>query len=194
MSAFLAGVVAFPTVIFTVLLLAFLLYAVAAMLGALELEWLDSLFGSESLDAASDGGFLAGVPVAIVVGVSSVFAWLISFTAMKFLPEALLVKIVVGLVAGGAGLLIGAAAVRPLRPVFVTAEGQHRRQFIGKTCTIRSLKVDEQTGTADVGDLVAEVRCFRENSLTLGSQAIIYEYDAETGTYHVGPFDPVVSS
>lgn len=193
MSAFLAGVVAFPTVIFTVLLLAFLLYAVAAMLGALELEWLDSLFGSESLDAASDGGFLAGVPVAIVIGVSSVFAWLISFTAMKFLPEALIVKIVVGLVAAGAGLLFGSFAVRPLRPVFVTAEGQHRKQFIGKICTIRSLKVDETSGTADVGDLVAEVRCFRENSLTRGSKAIVYEYDAETGTYHVGPLDSGVS-
>lgn len=189
MSAFLAGVLSFPTVVFTVLLLVFLLYSIATMFGAFEFEWLDSIVGTESIEGGAEGGFFAGVPIAAGVGVSSVFAWLISFTATKFLPDVTLVNVAVGLVAAIVGLTLGALAVRPLRPLFLTAEGPHRKQLVGKICTIRSLRVDAHSGTAEVGDLVAEVRCFHENDLTLGSKAIVYEYDPESGSYHVGPVD-----
>ena len=188
MSEFLAAVLSLPTVVFTALLGFFLLYALLTILGALDVEWLDGVLDVD--DTAWD----AGVPLAVVVGISTVFAWLASFTAMRFLPATPLVQVGVGLGAAVLGALIGGRVCRPFRRFFITAEGPHRHALVGKICTIRSLKVSDDAGTADVGDLVAEVRCFRENDLTIGSKAIVYDYDSQQGTYHVGPIDPSIAN
>ena len=188
MSDFLAAALSLPTVVFTALLGLFLVYALLTLVGALEIEWLDGVLDID--DTAWD----VGVPLAVVLGVSSVFAWLTSFAAMKFLPATPLVQIGVGLGAAAVGAFVGGRACRPFRHFFVTTEGPHRQALVGKICTIRSLKVSDAAGTADVGDLVAEVRCFRENDLTLGSKAIVYDYDPRTGTYHVGPLDPSITA
>lgn len=188
MSAFLAAALSLPTVLFTALLGFFLIYAVLTILGALDLEWLDITLDLD--DTAWD----AGVPLAVVVGVSTVFAWLTSLTAMKFLPDTAIVKIGVGLGAAAVGAFIGGALCRPFRRFFVTVEGPHRQALVGKICTIRSLQVSDNAGTAELGDTVAEVRCFRENELTIGSKAIVYDYDSTAGTYHVGPIDPSIAN
>ena len=47
---------------------------------------------------------------------------------------------------------------------------------------------------AGAAGIIAEVRCFRENELTLGSKAIVYDYDAERGVYHVGPIDSLIEA
>jgi hypothetical protein len=192
MSAFLAAALSLPTVVFTVLLAFFLVYSVLTLLGALDMEWLDGLLGIDDVnDSVLEGGLHAlgvtGIPMTLFGGVSTIFAWLLSFAAMKFLPDATLIKVGVGVGSAVVGLLIGSRIVRPFRSLFATAGGQHRHELVGKICTIRSLHVDDTRGTADVGDLVAEVRCFRENELTIGSKAIVYDYDAEQGLYHVGP-------
>lgn len=188
MSAFLAAALSLPTVVFTALLGLFLVYALATIIGALDIEWLD---GALDID---DTGWDAGVPLAVVLGVSCVFAWLTSFAAMKFLPETALVKIGVGLGAAALGALIGGRVCRPFRRFFVVTEGPHRQALVGKICTIRSLKVSDAAGTAELGDITAEVRCFRENDLTIGSKAIVYDYDSTAGTYHVGPIDPSIAN
>jgi hypothetical protein len=198
MSAFLAAALSLPTVVFTVLLGFFLLYSILTLLGALDLEWLDGLLGIDDVnDSVLEGGLHAlgvtGIPLTMFAGVSCVFAWLASFTAMRFLPDATLVKIAVGLIAPVLGLAIGSRAVRPFRSFFTTATGRTRKQLVGKICTIRSLHVNDSLGTAEIGDLVADVRCFRENDLTLGSKAIVYDYDSESQTYHVGPIDPSIA-
>lgn len=187
MSAFLAAALSLPTVVFTILLGFFLLYALLTLLGALDVEWLDGVLDVE--DTAWD----AGVPLGVVLGISSVFAWLTSFAAMKFLPEVPLVQIGVGLGATAVGAIAGGAAVRPFRHFFRVIDGPRRSAIVGKICTIRSLKVNDAAGTAEVGDVVAEVRCFRENELTIGSKAIVYDYDASQNTYHVGPIDPSIA-
>lgn len=195
MSAFLAAVLSFPTVVFTVLLGFFLLYGLAVLLGAAELEWLDGLLGVDDVqDNALEGALnwlgVAGIPVMVFGGIATVFAWLGSYTADRFLPDGTLVDASIGIAAAIGGLILGTLAVRPLRPVFTTAPARSRNELVGKICTIRSLRVDDQAGTAEVGDFIAEVRCFRPNDLTLGSSAIVYDYDSETGVYHVGPLDP----
>jgi hypothetical protein len=192
MDAFLAAAFAFPTVVFTVLLVLFMLYAVATLIGAADIEWIDHLLGVDHVhDSVLEGVMsalgIAGVPITIFGGVASVFSWLTAFTAAKFLPDSL--PIDSAIIAGSAivGVGLGSLAVRPLRAAFVTADAPRRNGMVGKVCRIRSLRVNETSGTADVGDLVAEVRCFRENSLTIGSEAIVYDYDPEDGVYHVGP-------
>ena len=187
MSAFLAAALSLPTVVFTVLLGLFLLYALLTIAGALDVEWLD---GALDID---DTAWDAGVPLAVVGGVSTVFAWLTSFAAMKFLPETALVQTGVGFGAAAIGALLGGSACRPFRKFFTVTEGPRRSAIVGKICTIRSLQVNDGAGTAEIGDFVAEVRCFRDNALTIGSKAIVYDYDSEQGTYHVGPLDPSIS-
>jgi len=187
MFAFLDAALSLPTVVFTALLVFFLLYAVFTIVGALDVEWLDGLLDVD------DTGWDAGVPLAVVVGVSSVFAWLTSFAAMKFLPETAIVKVLVGLGAAAVGAIVGGRACRPFRQFFHVTEGPHRAAIVGKICTIRSLQVSDGSGTAEIGDFIAEVRCFRANELTIGSKAIVYDYDSQQGTYHVGPIDPSIT-
>ena len=198
MSEFLAAALSLPTVVFTVMLGCFLVYALLTLAGALDIEWLDGLLGIDDVDDSFlEGGLhamgVAGIPITVFAGVSCTFAWLLSIAAMKFLPDATLVKVGAGLGAAILGMLLGSRAVRPFRGIFVTADGPHREQLVGKICTIRSLQVDDARGTAEIGDFIAEVRCFRENALTLGSKAIVYDYDTDQGIYHVGPIDESIA-
>ena len=198
MSAFLAAVLSFPTVVFTVLLIFFLLYAIATFLGAADTEWLDGMLGVDDvndsvLEAAMNWLGVAGIPVMVFGGISAVFAWFGSYIADRALPDSILIDSGIGVAAAVTGVMLGGVALRPLRPVFTTAPARRRNELVGKVCTIRSLRVDDQAGNAEVGDVIAEVRCFRPNELTLGSSAIVYDYDAESGIYHVGPLDPSIT-
>ncbi len=202
MATFLAAVLAFPTVVFTVVVVLFFLYAVATLLGALELEWLDGILGiDDAQDSVLEGALsflgVAGIPFTIFGGVSSVFAWVTSIAADKFLLESMVMDIVTLLGASAVGLALGGLAVRPLRGLFNTIPAPERKAIVGKICTVRSLRVDDASGTAEVEDggsgFIAEVRCFRENELTRGSKAIVYDYDHQQGIYHVGPIDPSIA-
>jgi hypothetical protein len=199
MSAFLAAVLSFPTVMFTVSLVLFLLYATATLLGAADIEWLDGLLGVDHvndsvLEGALNGLGVAGIPITIYGGVASVFAWLTSYTLDRFLVDTLLIDSSIGIGSAVAGLLLASVALRPMKRVFVVADGPRRAEIVGRVCTIRSLKVSEEAGTAEVGDFIAEVRCFRDNELTLGSKAVVYDYDSDKGIYHVGPIDPSITA
>lgn len=192
MSAFLAAAFAFPTVMFTVMLVLFLLYAAATLIGAADIEWLDHLLGIDHVqDSVLEGVMnalgIAGVPLTIFGGVGSIFAWLTSFAAAKFLPDSFLIDAAILVVSALVGIGAGSLALRPLRTAFVTPDAPRRNEMVGKVCTIRSLRVSATSGTAEIGHLVAEVRCFRDNALTIGSEAIVYDYDPEEGVYHVGP-------
>ena len=199
MSAFLSAVLAFPTVVFTVLLVCFLLYGLLTLIGAVDLEWLDHALHIDSVhDSWLEGGLsalgVAGIPLTVVGGFSVVFAWLTSFVSMRFLGESSLpIDAAVGLGAGFVGLGVASLAVRPLKAVFLTPPGPGRKAIVGKICTIRSLRVDAASGTAEVEDggagFIAEVRCFHDNELTRGSKAVVFDYDAKEGIYHVGPID-----
>ena len=199
MSAFLAAVLSFPTVIFTVSLVLFLLYATATLLGAADIEWLDGLLGVDDVnDSVLEGALhalgVAGIPITVYGGVASVFAWLTSYTLDRFLVDTVLIDSGIGAGSAVAGLLLGSAAVRPMKRFFVLPHGPRRAEIVGRVCTIRSLKVSGEAGTAEVGDFIAEVRCFRDNELTLGSKAVVYDYDSDKGIYHVGPIDPSITA
>lgn len=201
MTSFLAAILAFPTVVFTVLVVLFLLYAAATLLGAFEVDWIDGALGIDhAQDTVLEGALsflgVAGIPITIFGGVASVFAWVTSIAASKFLPDSMAMGLAVLLGSGISGLLFGRLAVRPLRGLFNTVSGPNRKAIVGKICTVRSLRVDGTSGTAEVADggagFIAEVRCFRENQLTRDSKAIIYDYDQVQGIYHVGPIDPSI--
>lgn len=201
MSAFFAAALSLPTVVFTVLLVFFVLYALATLIGAADIHWLDGVLGIDHApDSVLEGAMsflgVAGIPLTIFGGVSVVFAWIASIAAMMFVPDHPATAVAVGLGSAILGLALGSFAVRPLRHAFVTPPAPQRAALVGKVCTIRSLRVDGSNGTAEVDEAgyIAEVRCFRDNELTRGSKAIVYDYDSKEGIYHVGPIDTSIVS
>jgi hypothetical protein len=188
MQAFLESAFAFPTVVFTVALILFLIYALVTTLLPGAAEGTEAAFDADALD-------VAGVPLAILGGVVAAIGWLCSYFAMRFLRDTggIAASALVAIVSVALGLWVGSKAVKPLRPLFAPPTAPRRSEIVGKVCTIRSLRVDEKQGTAEVEDggagFIAEVRCLRENELTIGSKAVVYEYDSNDGTYKVGPAD-----
>jgi hypothetical protein len=197
MDAFLSAALSFPTVVFTVLLALFAIYALLTVIGAIDLDLPDADLPDSPIEGVLNFLGIGDVPVAIFGAFATIFAWLASFAAMQFLPQTTLVKIAVGIGAALLGLRLGSWSVWPLRRVFATVGAPGRQAIVGKICTIRSLQVSEQSGSAEVADggagFIAEVRCFRENELTRGSKAIVYDYDSKEGIYHVGPIDPSIA-
>lgn len=200
MATFLAAALAFPTVVFTVMVVLFLLYAMATLVGAFDIHWLDGVLGIDHvgdsvLEGALNSAGVAGIPLTIFGGVAAIMAWMASIAATSFLPDTLPIDLAVLLGSGLGGLALGGVAVRPLRGLFNAPSGPSRKQIVGKICTIRSLQVNAHSGTAEVENsgYIAEVRCFRENELTRGSKAIIFDYDQHNGIYHVGPIDPSIA-
>ena len=189
MGTFLAAALSFPTVIFTALLGLFFLYALATIFGITDFEAFDEVTDLDD--------YTFGIPLVIFIGVTSLFAWLLSFLAMRFLPDFTGVRFLVGAGAAMGGTAGAWVALRPLRKLFTTTTGPSRSAIVGKICTIRSLRVDGANGSAEVEDggagFIAEVRCFRENAMSRGDKAIIYDYDSKNGVYHVGPIDASIA-
>ena len=131
MNAIIETSLAFPTVVFTVLLGFVLLYAALVILGAFDLEFLDGFLGLESLegsegvvdgvDGAIDGGDaggggtgilagimaslgVAGVPITVWGSVLVLLSWMLSMIAMQFAAQRIPTGFAGVLVSGGIGL------------------------------------------------------------------------------------------
>lgn len=186
MSEFIAAALAFPTVMFSVLLLAVAGYWLVVVLGALDIGALDG--GHEPGD---DGGTLSviglgGVPITVAVSVLVAVAWfasLITGTVVHgaFAPAAALI------VALGAGWLVTRLAVLTLGRLFTAAPVASRADFLGRPCVIRTGTVTATFGQAEVtgedgSSAIVQVRQTGDVRLRAGSPAYIYGYD-DTGEF-----------
>ncbi|MBA3707952.1 MAG: hypothetical protein H0W83_03915 [Planctomycetes bacterium] len=221
---------AFPTAIFTGLLIAALFYWVMVILGAFDLGLghhhgdaahadgsagghgpggAGHTHGHDSADphaheSGSDGhGLLeflsvGQVPLSITVSAIVFIAWIVSMTVdltthavfARILPEALF-----DLGQGGLSLLIGLVAgallVRPLRPLFAVT-GEHGHGHLeGRMVRITSRTVDQRFGTASFEtsgpDILLNVVCRAEHTLSRDEFAVVVEYDQSRGVYLVAP-------
>lgn len=181
MQAVLEASLAFPTVIFTVLLAFALLYAALVILGALDLDFLDGVLGIESLqgaDGAMDAGDgaehlggagviagimaalgIAGIPVTVWGSVLVLLAWVLCMIGMQlaapYLPQGLagaLVAAAIGFVSFLVGGFVASRLVRPLRRVYVTESAPRRSSLVGRSCTILSARVDATSGRGEIDD------------------------------------------
>lgn len=235
MTEFLAAVLSFPTLIFTVLLVFVLLYWGLVLLGALDIELfdLDADVGDVDLDLDLGGGELdvggevggevdgdvdldgdsdapsglfstlglAGVPITMTVSLVVFLAWAISLVATVAIGDAtdgmgLLGSLLwagIGLGSVVAAFPVAALALRPFKGSFVVHQAPRRSSLLGRTCTIATLRVTGTHGQAEIDDggagLLIQVRCPRENHLTKGAEAVLYEYDEELEAFLVAPLD-----
>ncbi|HEU4520586.1 MAG TPA: hypothetical protein VFT12_01205 [Thermoanaerobaculia bacterium] len=192
MGALIVSAFAFPTVVFTVGVFLFLIYAALKVVGfslSAVLDLFDFEFGDGEGHNFLDTLGVRGIPTTIVFGITSIIGWLASYIGMKYFggdvsPWLVLIGALV------IGFLGATVVLRPFRPFFASDAGASRAALVGRGCVIRSTRVDASHGSAEVDDggagVLAEVRCHRENNFTVGSKAVVQRYDPETGTYWVG--------
>ena len=147
---------------------------------------------------------IAGIPITIWGSMLILVSWVLSFVAMDLvgshLPDGLVgiaARSGIGFGAFLAGGFIGSRLVRPLRRIFITQKAPRRSSLVGRTCTILSSRVDATTGRAEIDDggagFLAEVRCEKVNTLTRGSQALVYDYDPVDGIYKIAVMDAILT-
>lgn len=196
----------FPTIIFFVLLVFSMLYWVLAALGMVDLDVLDfdvaeSEVGDHlnNLDVMSGVLLklgLNGVPLTIIITLMSLVGWVISFFLVYFIFPLLpagIVQFIVGIpvffasVYGAA--LITAMAIKPLRPLFLTADQQVEKQLLGKVAIVRTGRVDQTFGEANIEDggagLILKVRCYEGEAFKKGDHVVLLEYEPHENTYKV---------
>lgn len=220
MSEFLDQIVAFPTVIYTTALGLVLLYWGFVILGILDVDVLDAAEGAAeglaegAAEAAAEGAAEAGLglaglvhalklrnaPVTVVLSLTVLSSWVLSFLAMvhvaphlPFLPSAL-VGVLVLVASLFAAVPVTSLLVWPLGPLFRTHQGDRLRDFVGEVCEVTTGKVTESFGQATVSDggagLLIQVRCSRANELKKGAEALIVNYDPQKQAFLIEPVQP----
>ncbi len=141
------------------------------------------------------------VPISISGTLLLIFAWLFSNGGVALLATiavgGTVVAIGIGVVAVALATGVTSLATRPLKKLFRMAPVTMRRDLIQRICKLTTLRVDEKFGQAEVDDegtvLLVQVRCRRENDMTRGDRAIIYEYDATGEVFWIAPLDKDLS-
>lgn len=196
----------FPTIIFFVLLVFSMLYWVLAALGMVDIDILDfdvaeSEVGDNlnNLDVMSGVLLklgLNGVPVTIIITLISLIGWVISFLLVYFifpwLPSGV-IQFVAGIPVLFAALyfaaLITALVIKPLRPLFLTADQQVEKHLLGKVAIVRTGRVDQAFGEATLADggagLILKVRCYEGEIFKKGDHVVLLEYEPNENTYKV---------
>jgi hypothetical protein len=181
-----------------------------ALEGALKggAEGLDALDGVEGVEAAEGAtGLLHALklrraPITVTFSFISLFGFIASYLAMSYLGP--IVGTVVPSWVFGSGVLVGAfllslplasIATKPLEPVFKPVTGKRRHEYVGTVVRVRTGRVDDDFGQADLSDggnhLVIPVR-IDTTTLKKGDEALIIDYDSEREAYIVEAYDALM--
>jgi hypothetical protein len=213
MDAFLASLLAFPTVIFSVAMGVAVLYWLMVILGALDIDLLP--FGNHDVGDHHGGGDhdahagtnpnvvfeflrLGQVPITIIASIFTFLCWTVCLLATAYIrpivPDwswwlfgtvALVVALVVAVI--GTGL-----AVAPIAKLFSLDNEPKADDLIGKMVEVTSSEVTSRFGTArhdrvSGEDLILNVSCDPIHVFKRGDQAVVLDYDRTTGVYRIAP-------
>lgn len=206
MNPFYQTITSFPTVIFTGLLLFCLLYWLVAMLGMVDIDFLDlDLDGDVDVADADAQHALAGlllklglhgVPMTIILTILSLIGWLISYYASYFtaalLPEGIL-RIAAGiptfLVSSYVAALITGQIIKPFRTMFAKLDVDETKHMLGQTVVVRSAVVTSERGEAFMNDggagLILNVRASGDDQFKKGDELVLIEKLNEQNLYRV---------
>lgn len=189
MGDFVDAVLSFPAALLTVLLAVVVIYWLLVLVGTLDVEIGDLDLG--------DGLGLGGVPVTVTVSVLTVVGWFVSVVGTVLIADLdTVVRILLGigvlLVALLAGLFAARAVAAPLRRLYVTGGEASRNDFVGRECVIRTGRVTDDFGQAEVtasdgSSAIIQVRQTGEHVLSNGGRALIFDYDIDGEFFWVAP-------
>lgn len=146
---------------------------------------------------------LSGVPITVIFSLLVLYAWMASILGQPYAVATGVTGVAltallfgVGFVAAMIAIPIAALSIRPLRPLFYVKPARRRHSLVGMTCEIQTERVGPEYGRAEVHDgeagLLIDVGAPEANSLTRGSMAVIYDYDAEDERFLVADHKPSV--
>ena len=205
MEAFFNNIFSFPTIVFTGLLLFMCVYWVLAIIGMIDIDILDARIDLD-MDGDLEGvaglmvtlGF-TGVPVTVVLTLLFLGGWAITFLIVHFFflwGDSTLLNILVGsvvmIIAQALSIPITAFLIKPMRPIFRALNGPEvKKTFVGKSCVIKSTRVDEGFGEANIvidgADIIIKVRANADHNLHRGDAVLIGEKIDEQSIYWVEP-------
>jgi hypothetical protein len=197
MGEFVDAALAFPTVLFTFPLLVVVGYWVIVLFGGL---------GGDDDDPGAVGGFMAGiglggVPVSAVLSLLIAIAWFASLAGSTLLdraqtPASLDTALSSAMLAAAVACawIVTRLLVVPLRRFLPNEIVPSRRDFVGRMCVIRTGRVTQDFGQAEVtapdgSSAVIQVRQTGEEPLSAGSTALIFDYDADQEFFWVMAYD-----
>lgn len=156
---------------------------------------------SEAAEGAERPGFFARfgfgeVPRSMTWSLVIFFAWLFSLAASVYVPgfaaiatRGLLAAALLGLASLALAIGATAVAVQPLRKLLLAGYGIQRNDLVGRLCTVRTLRVDDDFGQAELddGSSLLQVRNPQNYDFQSGSKALIYEYDPAREVFYIMP-------
>lgn len=140
---------------------------------------------------------LGDVPRTFSWSLMVIFSWIFSLSGTLFIPgfqelatKGLWVALILAAASFGLAMMATAAAMKPIQRAMSAGAGTRSNELVGQTCTIRTQRVDQQFGQAEVDDgaMVIQVRSKDPTlSFPFGSKAVIYQYVPERSVYLVTP-------
>ncbi|MBT2207492.1 hypothetical protein [Actinomadura sp. NEAU-AAG7] len=222
MGEFIDAALGFPTVLFSFSLAVVAGYWALVLLGGLGVDLLDAGTDTGAGAGGADGGFggllvaggLDGVPATVAVSSLVSLAWFVSLAGSALLggiggtAARVVLSLAVLVVASASAWLGTRLAVLPLRRVFRGGAETSLRDFVGRTCVVRTGRVGPDFGQAEVtaaDGTIATVQVRRPaadvpvagaadgTALTFGSTALIFDFDAAGGFFWVMPYDAAMA-
>lgn len=207
MTDFLSNILSFPTLFYTGLLVLTLLYWFSSMMGIVDFDFDGGeVGGHDGLDNIDSSlGWLNrfkldGIPVSISLSFVIFSSWALCFLLVHYyqdkVEEGWLVAVigiwVTILVPIISAMLVG-ILLSPLKPFFQKlkqeAEGRKADTLIGQVATVRTNKVNQIFGDAEVtvegASLILKIRLEEPNELKRGDKVLITHYLEADNTYTV---------
>ncbi len=205
MDPFYQNILSFPTVFFTVALIFCLFFWLVAILGVLDISFLDIPEPDFDVDGPSTPDAVAGiilklglnsVPLTIIISLITLFGWFISYYTVHFfysyVPGGIiyyLVGSVVFLLSLYLATLITSKVIKPLRPLFKKMEQDIEKLVLGQTAIVRTSRVDNEFGEATLDDggagLILKVRSSGDSHYKSGDKVVLIEYYKELNAFRV---------
>ncbi len=137
---------------------------------------------------------LSGVPPIFLVTLTLAFGFLLSLFAMERTATVLVQvtwvhKLLVGALSLAAGILATVVAVRPLAPLFRSAQSVEPEVLVGMECKVVTGRVTDSFGKGYIRheglDYEFEIRAKKENALKRHDLVKLLSYQAEGNFYFV---------
>lgn len=201
MNLFFQNSLAFPSIIFSGLLIIISFYWLCAAFGLLDID----LFNIDSeldVDATGFAGWLtklglAGIPVTIILTIFILIGWFISYFTNYWIISAIeigfihyLTGFVALIIISFISLNLTAVCLKPVRKKLVSRnKPKSVHQLVGKLAIVRSANVTEYKGEAVLEDggagLILQIRAPEQENIKRGDSVVIISYDALTHSYQV---------
>ncbi len=150
--------------------------------------------------AYHEGAGLGDVPRTFSWSLMIIFSWLFSLSGTLFIPgfqelatRGLWIALLLAAASFALAMAATAAAMKPIQRAMSAGTGTRSQELVGQTCTIRTQRVDQRFGQAEVdsGSMVIQVRSKdTAAAFRYGGKAVIYQYDPAQGVYWVTPLEP----